>query len=133
MLAPGDYEEVIRTLTFGEGQSFAEVRVPIVDNLSIERTETFFGNLQSPSTTSVMLDPAVATATILDNDQVEIGFRRDYVVREGVDNMVTLELDVLSGIIERDDVVIFVSTNEGTALGKRGLIFNASRTVLWHA
>ena len=104
-------------LTFGPSQSFNLISVPVLDDMFLELDEIFNGNLRSSSIAGVILDPAVASATILDNDNVVIGFLDNYEVTEGVNSTVTVELEVLSGILARE-VVISVSTQDNSANGK---------------
>ena len=114
--APGDYTSVTMVLTFGPSNSINQVSIPVLEDMLLELDEMFNGNLQSPSIAGVILDPAVASATILDNDNVVIGFLSNYEVTEGVNNTVTVELEVLSGTLARE-VVICVSTQDESAIG----------------
>ena len=115
--APGDYTPLTTVLTFGPNQSFNEVSISVLDDMLLELVEMFNGNLRVPSTSNIILNPAVATATIIDNDNVVIGFPGNYEVIEGVNRTVTIELVVLSGTLGRE-VVVSVSTADGSAIGK---------------
>ncbi|MBT8285729.1 MAG: T9SS type B sorting domain-containing protein, partial [Flavobacteriaceae bacterium] len=68
-IAPDDFTETTGTLTFAgnDGESH-DIVVPIIDDVIIESTESFFVDLTSISTTLIGLDPSRATGTILDND-----------------------------------------------------------------
>ena len=67
-----DYTNTINLLTFGPDTRNVVVRVPIVDDETLESDETFFGNLRiplgTPNTGSILYQPGRATATIQDND-----------------------------------------------------------------
>ena len=62
----------MKLLTFEPGTRNVVVRVPIVDDDTLESDETFFGNLRIPlgvpNTGSIFYQPGRATATIRDND-----------------------------------------------------------------
>ena len=79
--APGDYTSVTMVLIFGPSQRFNLVNVPVLDDMFLELDEIFNGNLRSPSIAGVILDSAVASATILDNYIVIIGFLGNYEVQ----------------------------------------------------
>lgn len=98
-------------------ETFILVYVTVVEDTILENIEMFTGGLRSPSSTNIILDPATASATILDDDNVLIGFLSDYEVTEGVNNTVTIELAVLLGTLGRD-IEVSVSTLDGSAEGE---------------
>ncbi len=67
---PGDYQKTVMPLTFTPTVRSFIVSVLISDDNLLEVDEDFFGNLRVLDDPSglVVLDPAVATATIIDND-----------------------------------------------------------------
>ena len=69
VIAPADYVNTVRSLTFGPGVSTLQVTVDVKDDRLLEINETFFGNLR-PLTNfgRVLLQPSRAMATIVDDD-----------------------------------------------------------------
>ena len=105
------------TLTFDPVRTAQMVDVQVEDDALLENPETFFGNLRLPtgSTSNARLAPSRANATIMDTDAAVIGFSGNYTVTEG--GTVNLVLNVISGTLARD-VVLRVTTNDGSAQGK---------------
>ena len=114
--APNDYTSTTMTLTFNMDSLFHIIPVMVMNDGLLEYEEVFFGNLTLPAgTTSIRLIPSMAAVAITDNNAAVIGFRGNYTVTEG--GIVNLELEVLSGNLDRE-VVVSVSTADGTAQGK---------------
>ena len=115
--ASNDYSSLTSTLTFDSTTSSFTVAIATLNDGLLENPESFFGNLRVlPGTpSSIILAPAQARATIMDNDVAVIGFNRNYTVPEG--SSANLQLEVLSGTLARE-VVISVSTNDGSAEGR---------------
>ncbi len=60
-----------RTLTFAPGETTKTIRIELIDDLSIERQESFLVNLAPPSpATSGFIARASARVTIIDNDNL---------------------------------------------------------------
>ena len=121
--ASNDYSSLTRTLTFDSTTSSFMVAIATLNDGLLENPESYFGSLRVlPGTpSSVMLAPAQARATIMDNDIAVIGFNRNYTVPEG--GSANLQLEVLSGTLARE-VVISVSTNDGSAEGRFMYVIN---------
>ena len=71
-IASEDYNSTNLTVTFRPGESEKSVRVPIINDLSREESETFYGNLtfyyQSELLQQVQLAGLTASIEILYND-----------------------------------------------------------------
>ena len=122
--AVSDYSSTNQSVTFGPGITNRLVSVPVVTDTLLENNETFSGNLRFPSgasSTSVRLDPVVAVATVEDDDGAVIGFFDNYMVIEDVNSTVFLVIGLRDGFLGRD-VVVSVSTRDGTAVGERSCL-----------
>jgi hypothetical protein len=120
-IAPDDYMTTGLRLTFGSSSALnvpVPVPVDIVPDGVLENDETFTASLTLvPSALLVSVNPSLATVTIEDDDEVQIGFNPDsYTVNEGA-GTVTLTARVISGSLERD-VEIEFSTADDTAMGE---------------
>lgn len=62
-----DYITTFGTLRFEAGETTKSIRIPIINDVHVEGTETFTLTLSNPVGT-VLSDPSVATINILDND-----------------------------------------------------------------
>ena len=109
-----DFTGASGTLTFAPGEETRELRVPILDDLLFEGVdpETFSVELDSPVNAS--LATATATASILENDVVEISVG-DASVVEG-DAGATLVVTVSLSLPSTADVTVAYNTVDGTAL-----------------
>jgi len=76
-----DYTEVSGDLTFFPGQSFATIKVPIIDDDEIEEKETFTVLLEAPDKGQVIIGSTdECTVTIEDNDSPgNLKFDKEYV------------------------------------------------------
>ena len=61
-----DYETVSGTLTFREGEQAKIIRIPTMDDSSMEATETFTVNLSNPTNGVTLSTPSSATVNIFD-------------------------------------------------------------------
>ena len=72
IIAPQDYNSTSLTVTFSSGESEKLIRVPIINDLSREESETFYGNLtfyhQSELLQQVQFADLTASIEILYND-----------------------------------------------------------------
>jgi hypothetical protein len=73
-LSPGDYKVVSGTLTFAPGESSKSFKVAVIDDLNKESNETFNVILSNVSNAN-LVNPAIATVSILDNDRRSRGPR----------------------------------------------------------
>ena len=66
---------MVMVLTFEAGLSSFQVSVPVVNDLTLEANEVFYGKLRSPnghrSTPRVEFAPGTANVTILDDDRTK--------------------------------------------------------------
>ena len=65
-----DYDATIATVNFAPGQLSATVNIGIIDDSVIEPPQTFQVKLRNPSTGNIIVAPAVATVSILDDDSI---------------------------------------------------------------
>jgi hypothetical protein len=67
--APGDYTTTSGTLTWANGDTANKtITIPIIDDSTVESTESFSLILSSPTGGSTLGSPSTATVTITDND-----------------------------------------------------------------
>ena len=68
-IAVEDYDLTTGAITLSSGDSEETIRVPIIDDSTDETDEMFMVELSVVGSSGVILDPSVATVTILGNDQ----------------------------------------------------------------
>ena len=108
-----DFSPVLQQLVFDGSITEHCVKVPIIDDFTLEDTETFDITLSSPDM-DVALSFPTASVTILDNDMVGIGLEEtEYDTSEG-DGTVEICAVVTSGAIQRQ-LVASLSTFDLTA------------------
>jgi hypothetical protein len=110
--APDDYEQASGTLTFDKGVAVQIFRVPIVNDILDEGTETLGLELSNPSEGAVLGPVHTATLVILDNEPtVEFSAPR-YVVSEAA--RVAIITVRRTGSTE-DTATVHFATSDGTA------------------
>ncbi len=118
--SPGsDYTDVSGSLFFPKGVRTATFTIPIIDDLIIEGTETVSLNLSVNGGGSVILKPASATLSIIDDDFApgELNFRSSlFTVDEGAGTaaVVVERLNGKSGLVTVEYSVSPISASEGT-------------------
>ncbi len=104
-----DYESNAATVTFGEGQATAQVRITVNDDETNETNETFFVNLSEPSNATVADgDAGQGTTTIVDDDTGPVLTINDATVAEGGAATFTISLSEESG----QDVTVDFATGD---------------------
>ena len=114
--APTDYTDSTDMITLSSVNTSVKFTVPITDDLIPELTEQFSVALSVVGVlpVGVMLEPAEAGVTILDDDTVVIGFRPyTYTVVENAGE-VELTVEVISGMLT-ETVTLSYRTLDGTA------------------
>ena len=110
----GDYTLATGTVTLSPMTSSVTFTVPIIDDTSLESEEEFTVVL-SGAPADITLDPATATVTIIDNDDVVIGFdRAAYPVDEG-GSRVELTVSVINGVL-LETITLNFATSDGSAV-----------------
>jgi hypothetical protein len=66
--AGSDYTAVSQTVSFAAGETQITVSVPIIDDSSVESSETVLLSLSNPFSGATLVSPHSATLTIIDND-----------------------------------------------------------------
>ena len=117
----GDYESDSYTVVFQPGETSAELRIPILDDmLGVEGTEDFFATLSIPAS-SVYLDVSAgsvdsATVIILDDDNVTVEFSMtEYEVSESVGEVTLYISSDTPGAV---NYTLLVYLSNGTATGE---------------
>ena len=113
--SPADFSSVSADLTFDESTSRACVDIPIVDDQIVENPEVFRVVVDGDDP-DVVFDPPSSTVTIIDNDNVVIGFEMErYQGDEGSE--VEVCAIVMDGVLERSALVA-VATSDISAQGR---------------
>ena len=118
-IAGKDYALTTGTVTLSERITSATFTVPIINDSMVETDETFTVVLSSVSSLpfGVMLAPATATVTIIDDDAV-IGFDPDtYTVNED-SGTIELTVKVLAGRLARAVTLIYKTMDGSTIAGE---------------
>jgi len=111
--APGDYTTVNTIITIPAGSLCATVNVPIINDVLVEGTETFFVNLSNPINGTIADNQGVVT--ILDNDASGISIG-DVTVNESAGTaLLTICIDQLN--IQNVSVSVITANNSATAPG----------------
>ncbi len=110
--APTDYTATNGTLTFTPGVTQTTFNVAIVNDPTVESSETFTVTLSNPSN-ATLAAPSSATVTISDNDQPQVQFSTaTYLANEGNSTaVITVTLDQ-SALI---NVSVQYATSDDTA------------------
>jgi uncharacterized delta-60 repeat protein len=64
-----DYSDTNTTVAFADGETLKVVRIPILIDFISEPTETFSVSIFNPTGGAVLLNPSVATVSIINNDR----------------------------------------------------------------
>jgi Ca2+-binding RTX toxin-like protein len=87
-----DYDAVTGTLNFAPGETVKTVRVPIVNDSTVEPTETFSFMLSAPVNATIAPGSTMVTGTILDDDTAPVlsyGLSNDtYVVNQSATSII---------------------------------------------
>ena len=113
--SPADYSSTTVGLTFDESTSRACADIPIEDDQIVENPEDF-RVVVGGDDPDIVFDPSNSTVTIIDNDNVVIGFEMErYQGDEGSE--VEVCAIVMEGVLERQALVA-VTTSDISAQGK---------------
>ena len=113
--SPADFSSVSAELTFDESTSRACADIPIEDDQIVENPEVFRVVVDGDDP-DVVFDPPSSTVTIIDNDNVVIGFEMErYQGDEGSEVEVCALL--MNGTLERA-LLVGVLTEDLSAIGR---------------
>lgn len=109
-VANSDFIPILMQLVFDETVTEHCVKIPIIDDFTLEDTESFDVTLSSPDADVTFPFPT-ASVTILDNDMVGVGLEEtEYDVSEG-DGTVEICAVVTIGSIQRRLMVSLTTAN----------------------
>jgi Ca2+-binding RTX toxin-like protein len=124
-----DYDFSGGTLVFAPGEVIKTIRVPIIDNTSVEQTETFYLSLNTP--VNAVIGTTSATGTILDNDSVAgtpvLRVHDAFVDEQDGFARVLVTLDKPSTGVAR----VNYFTRDGTAVSGSDYLAQASQTLVF--
>ena len=107
--SPVDFSSISADLTFDESTSRACADIPIVDDQIVEIPEVFRIVIDGDDP-DVVFDPPRSTVTVIDNDNVVIGFEMErYQGDEGSE--VEVCAIVMDGVLERSALVAVVTSD----------------------
>ena len=110
---PEDYKAVQILLSFNESISEMCVDIPIEDDLISEDPQSFTVTITSNDTDVSFMRP-IANITIIDNDNITIGFDREvYSINEDQRSVEVCAV-ITEGSLQRE-VVVVLSTQDGSA------------------
>ncbi len=110
-VAPGDYGATSGTLTFQAGETTKTIAVSTVDDSAYEGTESFTVNL-SGAAAGAVIDNAVGTVTLTDNDSPPSFSISNASATEGSNLVLTVSKSGTSGI----PLSVSYGTSDGTAV-----------------
>ena len=114
-----DYTGLVRSFTFGDSTRSACLDLATTEDLIAEETEGLFLDVATPGALpeGLVINPAVAEATIADNDPITLGLVSSAAtVVEGVDTSATVCVEIAApAMIERADFSLAARTTDGSA------------------
>jgi uncharacterized repeat protein (TIGR01451 family) len=125
-VAGQDFVTTAGTLVFTNGEVMKQVIIPILDDTLVEDTETFTFQLVNPDTNSVVVEPSVATISILDDDAGLRFSSPSYSVSEGGVS-VTLTVERV-GVLDTP-VTVEWRTEDGSARAGQDYVQASGRLV----
>ena len=113
--SPADFSSVSADLTFDESTSRACVDIPIEDDQIVENPEVFRVVVDGDDP-DVVFDPPSSTVTIIDSDNVVIGFEMERYQGDEGDEVEVCAL-LMNGTLERA-LLVGVLTEDLSAIGR---------------